>query len=252
VLKIIYVSNAGVLLDFQKQRVLVDGLCASHIPPYQGLPDTIKRQIMESVPPFHDLSLLLFTHEHRDHFDAPSTVQFLKNHPKALVAGSQDLIREILHLDAELTSRCISPEDLSPNSEKSLQMGDLSIHFLPMHHMGRDFKEINHIAYLIEGGGKKILHVGDAEPEAENFCAYHLPEAQVDLLIAPFPYVARSLARKVIEDHIQPRHIVALHLPRRKISDEGWAKLTLNNYRRVQEDFIPTIFLQKVGESINI
>ncbi|MGI6678501.1 MAG: MBL fold metallo-hydrolase [Dehalobacterium sp.] len=244
-MQIIYVSNAGVLLDFQDQRVLIDGLCASHIPPYQGLPDIIKRKIMESIPPYHDIDLLLFTHEHEDHFDAPSTVQFLKNHPKALVAGSGDILREILHLASELTPQCIVQEEIR-------QIGDLYIHFLPMKHMGRDYQDVNHISYLIEGRGKKVLHVGDAQPVSENFRPYHLTEAQVDLLVAPFPYVARPSARQVIVNHIKPQQIAALHFPRRELDDGKWINITMKNYKRVQEDFIPTIFLQKVGESINI
>ncbi|WP_089609699.1 MBL fold metallo-hydrolase [Dehalobacterium formicoaceticum] len=250
--QITYVANAGVLLDFQGQQILIDGLCSADIAPFHGLPEPIRKKIMESIPPYHNIQLLLFTHHHGDHFDASSTVQFLEKHPQACVIGSQETIDQIVHLEAKLISRSFSQESAPRQRNRCFQSRDLAVHLCPMVHMGRDYEKVDHLAYLIEGMGKKILHVGDANPVSENFEHLYLLESSVDLLIAPFPYLTRPSARQVIENYIRPKQIAALHLPRRERDDERWIAATMKSYHRVQDHFIPTVFFKETGESIKI
>ena len=57
-----------------------------------------------------------------------------------------------------------------------------------------------------------MLHVGDADPTADNFSVLRrLPKMDVALL--PFWYVMNGGNRRFVAASIAPRRIVAMHLP---------------------------------------
>lgn len=59
-----------------------------------------------------------------------------------------------------------------------------------------------------------MLHVGDADPAADNFTVLKsLPT--VDLALLPFWYLADGPNRRFVAESIRPRWIVAMHIPPR-------------------------------------
>ena len=63
-MRISRVSNAGVLLELDGVKILLDGFCTGH-GPYLATPAHIRESLMTNPP-----DMLAFTHEHPDHFDA--------------------------------------------------------------------------------------------------------------------------------------------------------------------------------------
>ena len=57
------VSNAGVLLELDGVKLLLDGFCKS-VGPYMATPNKIREELLLDPP-----DLLAFTHEHEDHCD---------------------------------------------------------------------------------------------------------------------------------------------------------------------------------------
>jgi hypothetical protein len=57
-----------------------------------------------------------------------------------------------------------------------------------------------------------VLHVGDADPAADNFALMRaLPRVDVGLL--PFWYVLDDANRRFVAESIRPGRIVAMHVP---------------------------------------
>ena len=57
-----------------------------------------------------------------------------------------------------------------------------------------------------------MLHVGDADPAADNFALLgSLPP--IDLALLPFWYVTDAANRKLVATSIRPKRIVAMHVP---------------------------------------
>ena len=71
-MRISRVSNAGVLLELDGVKLLLDGFCTGH-GPYLATPAHI-RESLQADPP----DMLAFTHEHEDHFDAQMAENYHK------------------------------------------------------------------------------------------------------------------------------------------------------------------------------
>ncbi len=251
--KISYVSNAGVLLTFNKKKVLVDGLCNSVVPIFKNPPLEIQTQIIRGISPYKNIDLILFTHHHPDHFDPQSTVNFLKHHPNTVVIANQDAISEICRLHSGwANSQLIQANTLMGLNENLHEVDGVKIWAISLLHEGDEYKYVENFAYLIEVGGKKILHVGDAKPISDNYINLNLIEKNIDLLIVPFPYVGLSSARQVIEKYINPQKIAAVHLPYRELDSGGWIDATRKSFRTVEKHFIDTVFFEDIGDYIYI
>jgi hypothetical protein len=78
------------------------------------------------------------------------------------------------------------------------------------HNPARRYPE-QHLGFLIVGWAP-VLHVGDADPRADNFVGLRgLPRPLVALL--PFWYLADDANRRMVEEAIRPASVVALHIP---------------------------------------
>jgi L-ascorbate metabolism protein UlaG (beta-lactamase superfamily) len=61
-------------------------------------------------------------------------------------------------------------------------------------------------------GGKKLLHVGDADTSAEIFGAFDLDEQNIDVAFLPSWFLISDAGAAIVRNHIKPKHIVAVHL----------------------------------------
>jgi len=247
-----YISNAGVLLKLNDKKILIDGFCKSiYNPIYKDIPSDICDQITLGVPPFDNIDLMLITHEHPDHFYAESIGEFLKYNLNVFVISTCEVISKIKSLvDYNVYTRLI---DLNPalHQREKIKVNGISIQAISMIHDGKEYADVSNLAYLIDYG-KTILHLGDAAPSKANFESLNLKKYQIDLLIANFPYVLLSLARRIVQNYINPQKIAIVHLPYQELDKYGWIKATKRSYQRVENEFIKTEFLENPHYSINI
>lgn len=247
---ITYVSNAGVLIEFPGEKILIDGLCQPNIPLWKSTPADIKRQLLEGLPPFDRLDTMLYTHHHSDHFDSGSTAEFIKRQPETAVIATQVAVSQLKsHLPAADDYNFIV---LNPplHGKESYTAKGAAIRAISMLHDGQDFSSIQNLAYLIELDGQKVLHLGDAMSIDENYAHLDLLAEEIDLLIASFPNIGIPAHRQRIEKYIRPRKIAVVHLPYREMDEFGWIAATLKSYQRVKNDFIETVFFEEPGDSL--
>jgi len=250
--QVTYIANAGVLLNLGDKKILIDGFSHSKLPIYKKTPPEIKKQMIAGVPPFDSLGLLLFTHEHSDHFDALSTGEFLRHRKNVLMMANSQVIGEIIKLYPDLDKKRLVEFDGILGKGAGMMIDGVSIKMISLLHEGKEYQDVENIAYLVAGAGKRILHVGDAKPCRENFAHLQLVNPGIDLLIAPFPYVSLPAARQIIEKYIQPRQIAVVHLPDQEQDRFGWIAAAKKSYAHVKKDFIETVFLEKPGDYITI
>jgi L-ascorbate metabolism protein UlaG (beta-lactamase superfamily) len=99
----------------------------------------------------------------------------------------------------------------APGSSERVDVGGVEVHVLRIRHNPTRRLPEQHVGFLI-GGTAPILHVGDADPKADNFAVLRsLPP--VDLAFLPFWYVTDVTNRLMVGDAIRPRRIVAMHVP---------------------------------------
>ena len=160
-MRISRVSNAGVLLELDGVKILLDGFCTGH-GPYLATPAHIRESLMANPP-----DMLAFTHEHPDHFDALAAEQYHKQ-----------TLRPVL-----------GPENLPcGTSSKGLASGFVSILPIKSRHIGKEYFHVPHVSYAINGS-KSVWFLGDAVPSQ-----WHGIDRKCHVLIAPFAYALSDSA----------------------------------------------------------
>jgi len=250
--KVTYISNTGILLECNNKKIMIDSFCNSSLKIYKSPSAETKKLMISGSYPFESIDALLFTHNHSDHFDAESTVSFLIYNKGTLLLAPHEVIMDIKkgfpHIES---NRLIVLEDRLGETQK-ININGIKIQSISMLHDGKEYKDVSNLAYLVDMYGKIILHVGDAKPIQENYIALDSIRQNIDLLIAPFPYIGLATARRVIENYIKPRRIAAVHMPYRELDSCGWTDTTMKKYMKIKDDFIETVFFENIGESITI
>ena len=144
-------ANAGVLLTLDDVKILLDGVCREVLS-YPATPPVIKQELIACPP-----DVVLFTHEHEDHFDP----DYCQKVSKPCLANSQEMT-----------------------------VGKVRITSIPTRHMGHYGKTTEHQSFVIEGS-QTIWFLGDASPtEMRRFADFLKP----DVLMIPYPYISTPAA----------------------------------------------------------
>ena len=176
-MKITRTANAGVLLELDGTRILLDGVCREVIP-YPATPDSIKTELCNNYP-----DLVAVTHCHEDHCD-----------PAFEAAYQAATGRRVL--DASYAG-------------KTVKCGSVRVTAVPSRHMGR--ADCAHTSYILEGS-RCVWFLGDAAPSQWKN-RQDLPKP--DVLICPFAYAATDVAWRITQS-FAPKTVVLLHLPERE------------------------------------
>jgi L-ascorbate metabolism protein UlaG (beta-lactamase superfamily) len=70
--------------------------------------------------------------------------------------------------------------------------------------------DIQNLGHIVTIGGRKVLHVGDADPSTGVFETLNLDEAGIDIALLPVWFLTDFAP--MVKEHIKPRHIIAVHM----------------------------------------
>ena len=91
-----YIANEGFLIESGGKKILIDALFKDNTIDYCDVPsEETTRKILTVKPPFDDVDLLLFTHQHRDHFDADLALTYMKNNKNCNLIGPQQVVDQL-------------------------------------------------------------------------------------------------------------------------------------------------------------
>ena len=210
-----YISNDGVMISDGNQVVLIDAL--HRMGANSGwitAPITEMNKIENASSPYDQVDLVLITHNHGDHYHSASINAHLTNNPNvrliappavaANFAGSSQVI-------------AISPARGQKSSTivNNIKVTILNMaHFIPPNSTG--WPTMENYAYIVEIGGKRFLHLGDNAMTSANLKNLKIAEEeQIDVVMLPAIFSSIHLsasARDAMQEHIAPKHIIALHL----------------------------------------
>ena len=213
--EITYIANEGVLISAAGKQVLIDGLhrnerAFSH---YAFLPPAEREKLETAQAPFDKIDLLLVSHRHYDHFHAEGVGLHLKQNPKAVLVSSQQVVGEVAQNFKEYEAIKARVMAVTPPLKERVDVKVAGIEFemLGLGHGSGSFREIQNLGHLVKLGGRKFLHVGDVEPDAEIFAQFKLNEAAIDIAILPFWFLTGKEGQTIIKEHIKPKHLIAVH-----------------------------------------
>jgi len=212
-----FLANDGFLLRSGKYSILIDAFVREPVGVFGALPEDVHRRLVNALPPFDALTVVLVSHVHGDHLQVRSLEKFLAKNNQAQLLSSEQVLRtvHVASKDFEAIGKRLSPVPLVKGAMKVLKEEGMSISFFQLAHFNapEDDKEIN-LGHLVRLGGLKILHVGDAAPTAEAFAAYDLPSLEIDVAIVPYWFFGSPEGVKVLHERIRPRHVIMAHVPK--------------------------------------
>ncbi len=229
-LTITYLANEGLLLCSADAGVLIDVLFRAGIDPYAKVPPDALEAAEMAQPPY-DVDAVLVSHPHRDHFDPASVARHLENNPSARLISSQQVVDAVQGVDAEMGGQMVA---VTPDwgQRDTVQAGGARIDVLRIRHGSRRNYGIHNLGHIIELGGKKVLHIGDAEMDPAHFAPFNLPDAGVDVALIPFWFLTDATGRSIVNQHIRPNHIIAVHLPPSEAA--RWGPVIRSHYPAAQ------------------
>ena len=214
-LTVTYIANEGVLISAGDKQVLIDGLHREYKPAYLFPPPELLSALEQARDPYNKINVVLVSHLHLDHFHPESVGLHLKNNKSAQLVSSEQIVngvKEKFAGFAEIESRV---RQVTPawKSQTPVAVDGIKIKILGLRHSGSNFTWIQNLGHVIEIGGKKLLHIGDADMTAENFSSFRLHEENIDIAFIPYWFLFSANGRSLVLDQFRPKQIIAVHVP---------------------------------------
>lgn len=212
--EITYIANEGVLIAGGGKQVLIDGLHREYEPSYPFLPQPYRGQIETAQPPFDKIDVILVSHRHLDHFHPEAVAAHLRHNPRTVLVSSEQIVREIENSTADygaIRSR-VTTTTPALRQRTAVTAAGVEVELLGVGHGTGRHRDIQNLGHVVKLGGKKLLHVGDADTSAEIFEAFDLDEQNIDVAFLPTWFLISDEGADIVRNHIKPKHIVAVHL----------------------------------------
>lgn len=193
-MKIRRTANAGVLLNLDHVKILLDGVCRE-VAPYLATPQALQQQLLADLP-----DVAVFTHIHPDHFDPDFARSYISKTGRSVIAP-RDAASELPGWVA---------------SESSYQAGPVRITAVSTRHMGKSGATVEHQSYVIQGS-RCVWFPGDASPTQLHALARI---SKPDVMILPFPYLSTPASIQMLQPYL-PCSILLVHMPRREQDPYG-------------------------------
>ena len=207
-------ANAGILLELDGKRMLLDGVCQG-VGPYLPTPASIQTMLLQQSP-----GALIFTHSHPDHYDGLFVAHYMQN-----TAGP-----------------VLGPADIPWANPDAFRLDTIQITPIPTRHIGKADNCAHH-SYVVQGS-RCLWFLGDASLLDWQKNA-DVPKP--DVIVAPFGFLigrgwayCKSLGVKTV---------VVVHMPLRENDPYGlWQQLeqTLDDSSGVQ------VLIPEIGQSITV
>lgn len=224
-MKIQRIANAGLLVDIAMDTgeacfAAIDCFCHD---PQQFYRDTTLQEksfLMELIRR-KQLNMLIFTHEHGDHFYAPDVLTAWRANPELLIL-SNHVVTEFLYTLGIPKENMITVGGSAERGVSWICMKNIRLGCMITQHDGKEYKDVKNIAVLIEGASERIVVTGDAMPSSEFFERVHSWSPQIDRMYLPFPYVGLPSVRSRMVHSLKIEEIYVLHQPRPEADTGHW------------------------------
>ena len=212
---ITFLANEGVMLSSGTQKVLIDALFQKYETGYAVPADSTQAALAGARAPFDGVNLILVTHRHGDHFHPAPVVAHLRANSRATLLTSRqviDSLRSRVPPNTGLERRMLARTTVPGARRRREEIDGIAVEVLGLPHGGRRHRGVEHLGYIVEIGGRRVLHVGDTDISEAAFALFRLDTARIDVALLPAWMVTSSEGRRVIRRWIRPRQVVAIHV----------------------------------------
>lgn len=253
-------ANAGVLLTFRGEKLLVDGLHDSRAHDFSPVAPEMLAALAAGAPPWDGIRWLFYTHLHIDHFSGRETIRFLEgNRVEKLFLpagnGGPGIDREdVSALRSWLTQRAAPVQELRLPEYRSVTyplVSGIRVTAFRSLHASEEFEEVKHECFLFDLAGKKVLFLGDANYDRDYF-ATMLDGVEVDTAVVNPLFLTNPSGRSVVLEGVRPRRVVIDHIPFQEDDKLHMRKLVVRSLERWGESFPPVAVLWEAGDAVRL
>jgi len=257
---VVFLAGEGFMISCGHSKVLIDALFDLNEdegkPPraHDHLSTDGIAKLEGAQKPFDKCDAVLVTHAHDDHFTAQCAANYMRSNGWAVLAGTGEVIDELSGypwLAGEEGERLITA-DVSAGEIDTIFIDGLTIYPLGIVHTGceggyvMDSPCIDHVAWIVEAEGCRIIHLGDAKVAAEEFEQFPwLPGLEIDIAFVPFWFLQQEGGAELITDLIAPKAVVLMHW-------NSWNRdSVVEELGRSRDALPPTVIFSEPFEKMN-
>lgn len=204
-----YIGNEGFLISANGSAVLIDALHAAE-GTYMGPRRVDLRTIQAAQAPFDRVQHLLFSHRHYDHFEAAMAASYLRLHRHVGLTSSPQVAEPVRkQLGVANQVRAVLPQE---NALVSFEAGSARVTAYRIRHSGARNRQIQNLVHVIEIGGRRVAHLGDADMDVALFEHYLDREEPVDVALVPYWFYGSEAGREIITKVLRPAEVIGMHV----------------------------------------
>ncbi len=219
--EITYIANEGVFIRAGAKQVLIDALHKPYRPAYLSTPPEIEALIMAGAAPFDDVDFLLVSHIHKDHFDAGMVADYLSRQSDVSLFTSGQVIDSVLTHARMKDDERIIEEARRKNmvtvpyvdtASSKMERNGIHVTAGKVAHGSERFRWVENLGHVIQMEEHSMLHVGDPGFGREDIAQLLSSTGTIDIALLPSWFVTEEEGREVIDNIIQPAHLVIVHV----------------------------------------
>jgi len=244
--ELIYLGNEGILIKKGKTKILFDPFFHNDYGVYQLVPDDIKRAILNGQAPYDQISLLLISHAHEDHFSVDIVLSYLAKHPNVVLIAPEQAIEQLeaLGLAKSIRSRIVEINLEYGEDAKQVKVSGLNVEAIRIAHAGWPArKEVQNLVYRVTLENElTVMHMGDADPQMEHFEPYqkHWLAKRTDTAFPPYWFYSSPQGIKILQETINSKKSIGIHVPKKvpeSLIRSGFDYLSIpGELRNIQEN----------------
>lgn len=231
------VSGTGIEIKCGNEKIAIDAFCKDDLKLYPDTPYDVYKDLLKEIQ-IGDLKILIFTHEHSDHFNVPLVVSAWKLNQDLQILSNCAVVRQLIQAgipESNLKILISEPESGIADTVRQwnvYSLGPFRISGFYSQHAGETYAEIKNISMLLQIQEKTIAFLGDAEPDRKLFQKINEHRNIIDWMFLPFSLVGRKSVREKMADTISIKNLWVLHCPIEEKDVFEWTKHT----RRICEN----------------
>jgi hypothetical protein len=216
-----YLGNEAVLIVSGKNKVLFDPFFHKDFGFYQRVPKPLRQKVFNGQPPYDNVSLIVISHAHEDHFSAIDVLRYLTLYSNVELVAPKQAIDQLLQLDdaSSVEERLHSIELAFGDAPVSLIVQNMQIEAVRIPHAGWPGRaEVENLVYRVSlRDSGTVMHLGDADAQLEHYRPYatHWDKKPTELGFPPYWFLQGAEGRYILKDTLNIKRPIGVHVPMR-------------------------------------
>jgi len=217
------VASAGVLIEYNESRILIDGIFRHDICGLSNIPDQLLNEILKGQGRYKDIDYLLFSHWHADHFSSELTNEYIRNNRVKHIFLPEVDAHQRKHLYA--SEQLYTTLNLPLGSSCTFRLEDeIAVTAFPTIHMGKQYQSVINYCYLLALGQKNVLFTADADYVA-SYYEKTLEGICIDTAFVNPLFFTSKAGRDVLDKIIKPCNVGIYHIPFKEDDRFGYQRM---------------------------